>query len=58
MKMRKKPLPLSAICAWEMRVNPILDYQHPPALHHPNAGRIVVEFINYLGYEGMKVYAV
>lgn len=31
MKMNKKPLPISTICAWEKRIDPTPDYQRPPA---------------------------
>lgn len=31
MKMNKKPLPISTICAWERRIDPTPDYQRPPA---------------------------
>ncbi len=31
MKMSKKPLPISTICAWKTRIDPTPDYQRPPA---------------------------
>lgn len=31
MKMNKKPLPISTICAWEKKIDPTPDYQRPPA---------------------------
>lgn len=31
MKMSKKPLPISTICAWKKRIDPTPDYQRPPA---------------------------
>ena len=31
MKMNKRPLPISTICAWEKKIDPTPDYQRPPA---------------------------
>ncbi|WP_082566605.1 MULTISPECIES: HNH endonuclease family protein [unclassified Ensifer] len=31
MRMSKKPLPISTICAWQRKVDPTPDYQRPPA---------------------------
>ena len=31
MKMNKKTLPISTICAWKPRIDPRPDYQRPPA---------------------------
>ncbi|MEP3629228.1 MAG: DUF262 domain-containing protein [Hyphomicrobiales bacterium] len=54
MKMNKKPLAIATICAWKNRIDPMPDYQRPPAWSRKQKQLLIDSILR--NYDIPKIY--